>query len=336
MVVSFGRALSATLGGAPWTADRPRLAMAAALLFGPTVGFACACGCGVFDVGTATMLPTGPGGVVYLEDDYMDQNQNWVGSHSAPASANTDKELETNFGAVGFDYQFNNSWGVSVKVPYWDRIFRTDTGTPTVPDVVTFRHSALGDISVLARYTGFSSDLSTGVTLGVKLPTGDWTYPNFDRDTAIGTGTTNLLLGGYHLGTVSVRHHLKWFAEALLDRAFNYREGYRPGTETDAAAGVLYDGIRLGQGGSLAALLQVIGSYRTHDSGVNADPPNSGYRRLLLSPGVEAGFGQWKVYADAEYRVYNYANAAPSVETVGTQGQLVANWLFKFVVSYSF
>jgi hypothetical protein len=51
---------------------------------------------------------------------------------------------------------------------------------------------------------------------------------------------------------------------------------------------------------------------------------------------VEASFGQWKVYADAEYRVYNYANAAPSVETVGTQGQLVANWLFKFVVSYSF
>ena len=154
MVVSFGRALSATLAGAPWTADLGRSAIAVALLFGPTVGFACACGCGVFDVGTATMLPTGPGGVVYLEDDYMDQNQNWVGSHSAPASANTDKELETNFGGVGFDYQFNNAWGVSVKVPYWDRIFRTDTGTPTVPDVVTYRHSALGRYRVLGSLHG--------------------------------------------------------------------------------------------------------------------------------------------------------------------------------------
>jgi hypothetical protein len=282
------------------------------------------------------MLPTGPGGVVYLEDDYMDQSQNWVGSHAAPASANTDKEIETNFGGVGLDYQFNSDWGVSVKIPYTDRIFRTDIGTPTAPDVTTYRHSALGDIRLLARYTGFSSDLSTGVTLGVKLATGDWTYPNFDRDTAIGTGTTDLLLGGYHLGTLSLAHHLKWFAEALLDRAFNYREGYRPGTETAAAAGVLYDNIPLGQWGSLAAVLQVLGSYRTHDSGVNADPPNSGYHRILLSPGVEASFGQWKVYGDAEYRLYYYANAAPSVAYEGTQGQLSANWLFKLMVSYNF
>lgn len=111
-------------------------------------------------------------------------------------SANTDKEIETNFGGVGFDYQFNSDWGISVKIPYWDRIFRTDIGTPAVPDMTTYRHSALGDIRLLGRYTGFSSDLSTGVTLGLKLPTGDWTYLNFDRDTSIGTGTTDLLLGG--------------------------------------------------------------------------------------------------------------------------------------------
>ena len=311
-------------------------AWAIALLLGPTKIFACACGCGVFDVGTATMLPTGPGGVVYLEDDYMDQNQNWAGSHAAPASANTDKEIETNFGGVGLDYQFNGNWGLSVKAPYWDRIFRTDIGTSTVPDVTTFRHSALGDIRVVGRYTGFSSDLSTGVTLGLKLPTGDWTYPNFDRDTSIGTGTTDLLLGGYHLGGFRGSLHLKWFAEALLDKPFNYREGYKPGTETDAALGMLYDGIRLGQRASLAAVVQVIGSYRSHDSGVNADPPNSGYHRVLLSPGLEASFGQWKVYGDAEYRLYHYANAAPSVAYEGTQGQLVATWLFKFMVSYNF
>ena len=85
---------------------------------------ACACGCGVFDVGTATMLPTQAGGIVYLEDDYMNQNQNWVGAHAAPASANTDKELQTNFGSLGVDYQFNQSWGSTVEVPYWDRLFR--------------------------------------------------------------------------------------------------------------------------------------------------------------------------------------------------------------------
>ncbi|MGO8855189.1 MAG: hypothetical protein ACLPTF_04740 [Steroidobacteraceae bacterium] len=300
----------------------------------PPAVMACACGCGVFDVGTATMLPSQPGGEFFLEDDYQDQDQNWVGSHAAPAAANTDKEIETHFGSLGLDYQFNGDWGMTLRVPYWNRIFRTDIGAPAAPDVTTFRHGALGDIQLTGRYTGFSPDLSTGITLGLKLATGDWTYPNFDRDTSIGTGTTDLLLGGYHLGTISDAHHLKWYAEALFDRAFNMREGYRPGNELDAAVGVLYDGLQFGQRGSAAALLQVIGSNRHHDSGVNADPDNSGYHRVLLSPGVEAGVGQWKFYADAEFRLYHYANAAPSVAVEGTQGQLVAPVLLKVMVSY--
>ncbi|MGA2711023.1 MAG: hypothetical protein ABSF86_21770 [Steroidobacteraceae bacterium] len=310
------------------------LALLSALL--PGFALACACGCGVFDVGTAAMILTHPGGMLYLEDDYQDQDQNWVGSHAAPAANNTDKEIETHFAGIGFDYNFDRDWGMSVKLPYWFRAFRTDIGVPGAPDIQTYRHDALGDVRVLGTYTGFSPDMSTGLSVGMKLPTGDWTYPNFDRDTSIGTGTTDLLLGGYHLGTVSVENHLKWFVEALFQRAFDAREGYRPGNETDAAAGLLYDGFQLGNNNSLTALLQLIGSDRLHDSGVNADPPNSGYHRVLLSPGFEADVGKWKLYADAEFRVYHYANAAPSVAAEGTQGQLVAPVLLKLIVSYSF
>ena len=302
----------------------------------PGFALACACGCGVFDVGTATMILTHPGGMLYVEDDYQDQDQNWVGSRAAPDSYNTDKEIETNFGAVGLDYNFNRSWGMSVKIPYWLRTFRTDIGSPGAPDIQSYRHNAIGDVQVIANYTGFSPDMSTGLSAGLKLATGDWTYPYFDRDTSIGTGTTDLLLGGYHLGTLSAEHHLTWFVEALFDRAFNTREGYRPGNETDAAAGVMYDGFQLANRGKLTALLQLLGSDRLHDSGVNADPANSGYQRLLVSPGLEAEVGKWKFYADAEFRVYHYANAAPSVATEGTQGQLVAPVLLKFIVSYSF
>jgi hypothetical protein len=312
------------------------LSLAMLSAFMPGFALACACGCGVFDVGTAAMILTHPGGMLYLEDDYQDQDQNWVGSHAAPAANNTDKEIETHFGGIGFDYNFNRDWGVSVKLPYWFRTFRTDIGVPGAPDVQTYRHDALGDLRVLGTYTGFSPDMSTGLSVGMKLPTGDWTYPNFDRDTSIGTGTTDLVLGGYHLGTVSVENHLKWFVEALFQRAFDSRGGYRPGNETDAAAGLLYDGFQLANNNRLTALLQVIGSDRLHDSGVNADPPNSGYHRLLLSPGLEADVGKWKFYGDAEFRVYHYANAAPSVAMEGTQGQLVAPVLLKFIVSYSF
>jgi hypothetical protein len=312
-----------------------RTVLALSLVLAPAPSFACACGCGVFDVGTVSMLPTHAGaGSIYVEDDFMSQDQNWVGSQAAPASANSDKEIQTHFGGAGIDYQFNQNWGASLKVPYWDRIFRTDIGTPYAPDVTTFRHSALGDVRLEGRYTGFSSDLSNGVTFGLKLPTGDWTYPHFDRDTSIGTGTTDLLLGGYHIGGIGGSAQLKWFAEVLLDRAFNTREGYRPGNEVDAAVGVLYDNIPLGQQGTLATLLQLIGSDRLHDSGANADPYNSGYHRLLLSPGLEANLREWKIYGDAEFRLYHYANAAPSVDTEGTQGQLVAPVLFKLMLSY--
>ena len=140
--------------------------------------------------------------------------------------------------------------------------------------------------------------------------------------------------GEYHRGGLGADVHWKWFAEALLDRPFNTREGYRPGNEIDAALGVLYDGIRLGQTGTMATLLQLIGSDRLHDSGAQADPYNSGYHRLLLSPGVQAGLGAWQVYGDAEFRLYHYANAAPSVAVEGTQGQLVPAVLLKFMVSY--
>jgi hypothetical protein len=72
-----------------------------------------------------------------------------------------------------------------------------------------------------------------------------------------------------------------------------------------------------------------------HDSGANADPANSGYERLLISPGLEASMGRWTLYADAEFRTIHYANAAASVAVEGTQGQLVAPVLIKAMVSYS-
>jgi len=299
------------------------------LTLAPGGAFACACGCGVFDV---AMLPSHAGGAVYLAVEYLDQDQNWIGSSAAPASVNADKEIETLFYTAGFDYQFNGDWGIRVSVPYLDRSLRTDIGTPSQPDVATFRHDALGDTRITARYTGFSPDLSTGVTLGIKLPTGDWTYPNFDRDTSIGTGTTDVLLGAYHVGTVSRAYSLQWFAETLYSWATDSRAGYRPGDQLDAAVGMSYSGLYL-HSIPVTPLLQLMGTVRWRDSGINADPDNSGYRRLLLAPGAEVTSGPWKFYADAEFRLYHYANASSTPEG-GMQGQLVAPVLIKLMVSY--
>ena len=92
---------------------------------------------------------------------------------------------------------FNRSWGIWGEVPYTNRFFKTadDDG-----EVSGFTHSAIGDIRLRGIYSGFSPTMSSGITFGLRLPTGDYTYPNFDSDTQIGSGSTDLLLGGYQCG----------------------------------------------------------------------------------------------------------------------------------------
>jgi hypothetical protein len=294
----------------------------------PASGWACACGCGVFDVGGSAMLPSGQGGMAYLEYDYQDQNQNWSGTSSAPGVNNGDKEIETHFITLGLQYLFNRSWGVQAEVPYWDRLFKMDTSFPTPPQSVVSRHwHALGDIRLRGLYTGFSPDLSSGVTFGLKLPTGDYRFdPDVvDRDTQIGSGSTDLLLGGFHRGNLAQNDLWSWFGQVQLDLPLAAVGDYRPGTEVDAAMGIDYQGWVV-RGVRISPLIQVIASERTSDGGGAADPADSGYQRVLLSPGLEFHLHPVKVYADVELPVYEHV----------TGNQLIAPALFKVVASYMF
>ena len=56
------------------------------------------------------------------------------------------------------------------------------------------------------------------------------------------------------------------------------------------------------------------------------DPDETGYARLLVSPGVEVRFDSWKLYGDVELPVYQHVNG----------NQLIAPAAYKFVVSYGF
>ncbi len=62
--------------------------------------------------------------------------------------------------------------------------------------------------------TGFSPNLSTGINLGLKLPTGA-IHEDADlveRDTQLGTGSTDLLLGGFHREVFTKSQAWEWFA----------------------------------------------------------------------------------------------------------------------------
>ena len=304
-------------------AAAPAIACAAACaLMAPSSSLACACGCGIFDVGTGSMLPSA-GSMIFLEYDYMDQNRNWHGTGSAPAADNSDKEIETHFITIGLQYMVDRDWTLGVTVPYWERRFRTtdDTG-----GLVEFDHGNFGDVRLKATYTGFSDDMSTGITAGVKLPSGDWTYQGFDRDTSIGTGSTDLLLGAYHEGRLSEDSNFSWFSQIEWDQPLAVQGGYRPGAEIDAAAGAYYSGWTIGSGITVAPVLQLLAAQRQHDMGVNANSPSSGYSRVFVSPGIEFDAESWRVYGDVEVPVFQWMRG----------DQLVAPVAFKAIVSYSF
>lgn len=289
----------------------------------PNLASACACGCGIFDVATSSMLPEGAGGTAYVDFNYQDQNQNWSSTSSAPGANNDDKKIETWTVTPGLQYFFNRSWGAQIAVPVVNRTFNSSANAGSI------NWTGLGDIQLKCIYTGFADDLSSGVSLGVKLPTGSYNHTDpagdIDRDVQIGSGSTDLLLGAFHRGDLAGSLNWNWFAQAQLDLPVLKQGDYRPGLETDAALGVYYEGLSLGSV-KISPVAQAIGVWRGRDNGAAAAPDDTGYQRVLLAPGIEFRVYPVKIYADVEVPVYQNMKG----------NQLVAPALFKVNVSYMF
>jgi hypothetical protein len=243
-----------------------------------------------------------------------------------------------------------------VRIPTTNRSLTTDTQNPAY-GIATFNSKDIGDIEIMGVYTGFFKDMSTGLMFGLKLPTGTFTAPGLDRDSQIGSGSTDLELGAFHRGMLSGDNAWQYFSQIMLRQPFLYQaaadpqgffdgnpgvvQTYFPGRQIDGAAGILYNNLYHVLGlDKITPLAQVIVSHRDNDTGTAADPYNSGFDRVMLSPGVEftkvvdeANNRVIKVYFDIEVPVYYRANAA---NNAGTEGQLVAPYLIKLVSSYNF
>jgi hypothetical protein len=287
--------------------------------------WACACGCGVFDVSGSGMLPDGPGGMAFVSYGYLDQDQNWHESSEAPAANNDNKRIESQFATVGLQYMFSRSWGVEAELPYTFRTFKAvDDATGKVK---SHSLSGLGDIRLRAIYTGFSEEMSSGISVGLQVPTGSYREdPDFvDRDTQIGTGSLEILLGGFYRGHLGSQRVWDWFAQFQLALPTYTQDSYRPGIEFNSALGVDYTGLTVGKM-QISPVAQIVFSDRASDSGANSEPDNTGYQRILLSPGVEFYMQPVKIYFDAEFPVFqNY-----------TGNQLAAPVMFKASLSYLF
>lgn len=285
----------------------------------PAALFACACGCNVFSVGARWMMPISEGYRMFLLYNYMDQNENWDNWQGAASGLNGDKEIRTDFYTLGFQYMADRDWGLMVEAPVWDRFFRT---TDDAGNVASVDHRSFGDIRVMGMYTGISEDMSTGLQFGLKLPTGPFNQSLLDRDTQIGTGTTDLLLGGYQMGQ---EDSWGWYTQVLWQHAFSARDGYLPGDSFDMTVGAHYDNLMTQY--KIVPMLQLIASFRGMDSGANSDPANTGYDRVYISPSIEiVPTTNFSVYVDFRIPVATYMRGY----------QLVAPSLTSLTVGYNF
>jgi hypothetical protein len=326
----------------------PSYAVAAAFLLSPAIAAACACGCGIFDVGGATgMMPAVSEGdfSIFFRYDYMNQGQNWEASHKAQAADNQDKNINTSFYTPGGVWVINQNFSLEAELPLFARhLTTTDDGTVSgaAGSVYTGKIFAPGDLQVMGIYTGLQPNMQTGLMFGLKVPTGDWHGPNgplggaeFDRDSLPGTGSTDVILGIYHNGTLTDDGRLGYYVQQRADIPFVTQGGYRPGKEFDSAAGIDYTFDRPGLLNRITPVLSFVNSFRLHDGGPAADPPNSGYERFLIAPGIEFRVRNVRIYADVEIPLYQFTNSIP-VAMEGTSGQLVASPLYKVQVNYDF
>ena len=272
--------------------------------------------------------------MVWTEYDYVGQSQNWSGLGPSAAGNNPHKLIETSWLQGGFQYFFNEKWGASVVVPSANRIVRAESEDgmevqqgeeAAAPKTFTKQWWGMGDLRLNGYYTGFSPDMSTGVNLGMKFATGNWTVPDIDRDNQIGTGSTDILVGFFHRHRITMDAKWSWFADAQLDAPVITQAGYTPGLQFNGTAGVYYTGLKLG-GVKIRPLGQMLFVNRASDSGPAADPRNTGYQQLSLSPGIEFDFKKVRLYADAELPVMN--------NVVGNQ--LIAPCTVKVIASYLF
>lgn len=288
-------------------------AIAATTLLLNNSAHACACYfCGGYDVGTGANFPQGPGGMVWTEYDFLSQSRNWSGTSTAPAADNPHKLIQTSWLSAGAQYFFNEDWGLSVVVPSANRLLRQESehgdhghgGHGGEGGASTIRWWGMGDVRVSAYYTGLSPDMSTGFNLGVKIPSGDWTQPGVSRDNQIGTGSTDILFGFYHRHRITVDAKWMCYVNAQLDAPVITQAGYTPGLQFGATAGLYYSGLQIGKL-KIRPIAQAIFYNRASDSGPEADPGNTGYQQLALSPGIEFDLHPFRLYADVELPVLN-------------------------------
>lgn len=281
-----------------------------------TPSLACSsCGCTLNSDWTTQGYASGEGTRIDIRFDYFKQTDYRHGTNSvsrndvqAAGVEVQDTTINRNL-MLSVDHGFNQDWAINVQLPVYNRSHGTYGGAyPAMNEYLTSSSKGIGDIRVTGRYQGLTTDHSSGLTFGLKLPTGgtndtfnDGVTP-LDRGLQLGTGTTDLLLGGYHFGNIN--RDWDYFAQATVQITLNTHKDFRPGNGLNASAGVRYMGFE-----TFIPQLQLNTRIEKRESGAQADIPNSGATLLYISPGVTMPINkQMQAFGFLQVPVYQRVN----------------------------